>query len=90
MAFGFKTSKEVEVEKKTEVHQKAIEITNSASTSGSGKGLSLFGAKKKPREEYQAEIDELKLTLAQVTADLGAAKSRYESLRRWALSPPIR
>jgi hypothetical protein len=44
----------------------------------------LFGrTKKKPRAEYQAEIDELQGQLYQTT-------SKYEELKRWAKTAPVR
>lgn len=38
--------------------------------------------KKKPRAEYQAEIDELK-------RDLDITNAKYSELQRWAKNPPV-
>lgn len=52
--------------------------------------------KKKPRAEYQEEIDVLTAELAQTKDDLAATKrqlaqsqSKFNELRRWALNPPV-
>ena len=54
----------------------------------SKKGFSLFGKSKKPRAEYQAEIDELKLKLAAATSDLEVCKQKLDAWEGWAKRAP--
>jgi hypothetical protein len=69
--------------------EKKLERQGSASSHGSA-GKSFWGAeKKKPRAEYQAEIDELKLKLAQANLDLDNVSSKYQALKGWAKSAPL-
>jgi hypothetical protein len=64
---------------------------------GENKGFKIGSKmKKKPRAEYQAEIDELTATLAANQNQLAATQSqlsetqaKYESLRQWARSAPV-
>lgn len=60
-------------------------------------GLGLFQKeKKKPRAEYQEEIDALSEQLTRAQNDLASTKqqlsqsqSKFNELRRWARNPPV-
>lgn len=60
--------------------------------------MSIFhtAEKKKPRSEYQSEIDQLTDELKQTKQQLAAAQERnaiiqekFDHLKRWATSPPV-
>jgi hypothetical protein len=79
-----------------------VERTDSLSSDGSSKGVTSYlwgGQKKKPRAEFQSEIDELELQLAALeTANselqttnnrLQQTSQKYDTLRRWAQNAPV-
>jgi thymidylate synthase len=50
----------------------------------------IFGfEKKKPRAEYQAEIDDLKIQLANTQAELERARTKVNRYQQWARQAPL-
>lgn len=59
------------------------------STDSKGMKKSWFGGeKKKPRAEYQAEIDELKLQLAASNSELEETRAKLQSWQLWMRKAP--
>lgn len=81
----FSTKSPTKEEKKTA--DSGYESEGSVDSKGNKK-TSWFGKSKKPRAEYQAEIDELKLKLAAATSDLETAKQKLDAWEGWAKRAP--
>ena len=65
------------------------ESDGSASVDSKGNKKSWFSGKsKKPRAEYQAEIDELKLKLAGAISELEETKQKLDAWEGWAKRAP--
>ena len=73
-------------EKKTA--DSGYESEGSVDSKGNKKTSSWFGKSKKPRAEYQAEIDELKLKLAATTSELETTKQKLDAWEGWAKRAP--
>jgi chromosome segregation ATPase len=80
--------------KKTEKKDKAQSGCDGKKSTGGG--LFGSGSKKKPRAEYQAEIDtltiqlqELQTKLQDTERKLQDTEAKYDRLQRWAKNPPI-
>ena len=74
-------------EKKAKNPAKDDDDTSVSSTGSYGKTW-LGKEKKKPREEYQAEIDELKLKLAAVEGELSSKTMELQRFKNWANQAP--
>jgi len=93
--------KEKEQKKREAKENKPVDVDESDSTSNASAGTSslknLFGFEsKRPRAEYQAEIDNLKYelematsNLRQVTAELQQTQGKLNRFQSWARSAPF-
>jgi outer membrane protein OmpA-like peptidoglycan-associated protein len=97
-----KEEKEAKKQAKKEQKKTAKEMKSKAdyggpcSTDGesdnesSGSSRNLFGfEKKKPRAEFQAEIDDLKIQLANSQLELERARTKINRFQQWARQAPL-